>query len=228
MLRRLAAGFFCVLTLSLATRPCLAAQGACRSVRNDEMKIALTFDDGPHPTLTPRILDILEKYNVKATFFMVGVNVENYPDAARAVLEAGHEIGNHTYSHRILSHLSHEEIDSEIEGCEDLLESLCQRRPHLFRPPQGALSSLVEADADQNDYSLILWSLDTRDWEDKNADHIIQRVLSSVKSGDIILMHDYIGHNSRTPEALERLLPKLLSRGFKPVTVGELTARDDG
>ena len=215
-----------MLTLSLTTRPCLAAQGACRSVRNDEMKIALTFDDGPHPVLTQKILDILAKYDVKATFFMVGVNVENYPDAARAVQEAGHEIGNHTYSHRILSHLTHEEIDAEIEGCEDLLEELCHRRPHLFRPPQGALSPLVEADADQNDYSLILWSLDTRDWEDKNADHITQRVLSSVKSGDIILMHDYIGHNSRTPEALERLLPKLLSHGFQPVTVSELREQE--
>ena len=214
-----------MLTLSLTTRPCLAAQGACRSVRNDEMKIALTFDDGPHPALTKRILEILAKYDVKATFFMVGVNVENYPDAARAVLEAGHEIGNHTYSHRILKQLSPQEIDDEIGRCEDVLEELCEYRPHLFRPPEGALSPLVEADADQNDYSLILWSLDTRDWEDKNADHIAQKVLEKVKSGDIILMHDYIGHGSRTPEALEMLLPKLLSRGFKPVTVSQLTAR---
>ena len=187
------------------------------------MQIALTFDDGPHPILTERILKILARYNVKATFFMVGVNVENYPDAARAVIAAGHEVGNHTYTHRVLNRLSHEEIDNELGRCEDVLEELCEYRPHLFRPPQGAISPLVEADADQNDYSLILWSLDTRDWEDKNADRIVREVVSKVKSGDIILMHDYIGHDSRTPEALETLLPALLERGFKPVTVSELT-----
>ena len=227
MMRRIAAGFLCVLTVAMATRPCLAAQGAFRSVKNDDMKIALTFDDGPHPALTQRILDILARYNVKATFFMVGVNVENYPDAARAVLEAGHEIGNHTYSHRILKQLSPGEIDDEIGRCEDVLEELCEYRPHLFRPPEGAVNSYVEACSEENDYSLILWSLDTRDWEDKNADHIAQKVLEKVKSGDIILMHDYIGHGSRTPEALEMLLPKLLSRGFKPVTVSQLTARGE-
>ena len=222
-MRRIAAGFLCVLTVAMATRPCLAAQGAFRSVKNSDMKIALTFDDGPHPALTQRILDILARYNVKATFFMVGVNVENYPDAARAVFEAGHEIGNHTYSHRILNRLTHEEIDAEIEGCESVLEELCEYRPRLFRPPQGAINPQVEADADQNDYSLILWSLDTRDWEDKNAARIAREVVSSAKAGDIILMHDYIGHGSRTPEALEILLPELLARGFKPVTVSELT-----
>ena len=196
--------------------------------KQQEKKVVyLTFDDGPIPECTPQILDILARYGVKATFFMVGVNVENYPDAARAVLEAGHEIGNHTYSHRILNQLSPQEIDDEIGRCEDVLEELCEYRPHLFRPPEGALSPLVEADADQNDYALILWSLDTRDWEDKNADHIAQKVLEKVKSGDIILMHDYIGHGSRTPEALEMLLPKLLSRGFKPVTVSQLTARGE-
>ena len=140
----------------------------------------------------------------------------------RAVLEAGHEIGNHTYSHRILNQLSPQEIDDEIGRCEDVLEELCEYRPHLFRPPEGAVNSYVEACSEENDYSLILWSLDTRDWECKNAEEIASRVLSRINSGDIILMHDYIGYNSATPETLEILLPKLIERGFEFVTVSQL------
>lgn len=193
-----------------------------RSVKNEACRIALTFDDGPHPYQTKQILDILERYQVSATFFMVGVNVENYPDAARAVIEAGHEVGNHTYSHRHFYRVSSLEIQKEIGKCEDTLEELCEYRPHLFRPPEGALNACVESCSENNDYSLILWSLDTRDWETKNAEKIVETVLSSVQPGDIILMHDYIGVNSQTPQALEILLPKLLQKGFEPVTVSQL------
>ena len=115
-----------------------------------------------------------------------------------------------------------DEVASEIGRCEDALEELCEYRPHLFRPPEGAVNSYVEACSEENDYSLILWSLDTRDWECKNAEEIASRVLSRINSGDIILMHDYIGYNSATPETLEILLPKLIERGFEFVTVSQL------
>ncbi len=193
-----------------------------RSVKNETNRIALTFDDGPHPYLTKEILDILDRYQVKATFFMVGINVENYPDAARAVISAGHEVGNHTYTHHHFNRVSTGEIQKELGRCEDVLEELCEYRPHLFRPPEGAVNSCVESCSEENDYSLILWSLDTRDWEHKNAERIAKTVLSSIKSGDIILMHDYIGVNSQTPQALEILLPKLLQQGYEPVTVSQL------
>ena len=193
-----------------------------RSVKNDSMKIALTFDDGPHPTLTPRILEILDRYHVKATFFMVGINVENYPDAARAVIEAGHEVGNHTYSHNHIGTLSKADVEKELWHCEDILEELCEYRPHLFRPPEGAVNTYVEHCSEDNDYTLILWSLDTRDWENKNTEQIVDHVLSGISPGDIILMHDYIGTQSKTPEALEILLPKLIELGFEPVTVSQL------
>ena len=192
------------------------------SVKTDTMKIALTFDDGPHPYLTQQILDILEQHEVKATFFMVGVNIINYPDAARAVLKAGHEVGNHTFSHSHLKRLSEREVARELGYCEDALEELCEYRPHLFRPPEGAVNTYVEHCSESNDYKLILWSLDTRDWESKNTEQIVDTVLSRVEAGDIILMHDYIGRHSKTPEALAILLPRLLERGFEPVTVSEL------
>ncbi len=188
---------------------------------NGAKRIALTFDDGPHPTQTKRILDLLDTYGVKATFFMIGVNVENYPDSAREVLERGHEVGNHTYSHSHLNQMGTGRLSEELEKCEDVLEDLCEYRPHLFRPPEGYISDGVMECAEQGDYSLVLWSVDTRDWEVKNADQIVETVLSKVKAGDIILMHDYV-HQSKTPEALEILLPKLLALGYEPVTVGEL------
>ncbi len=193
-----------------------------RSADTETKRIAITFDDGPHPSLTPKILEILQKYNIKATFFMVGVNVVNYPDAARAVIEGGHEVGNHTFSHPVIEGLDEKTILKEIEACEDSLEELCEYRPHLFRPPQGAVNNFVERCARDGDYALILWSLDTRDWESKSTEQIVEEVLSKVRPGDIILMHDYIGTHSKTPEALEILLPKLLERGFEPTTVSRL------
>ena len=193
-----------------------------RSAQTDTMKIALTFDDGPHPYLTPQILDILQRYQIHATFFMVGVNVMNYPETARAVISSGHEVGNHTFSHHHIPNMRQEDIAEEIERCEDALEELCEYRPHLFRPPQGAVNRFVERCAEEGDYTLILWSLDTRDWECKSTEQIVDEVISKVQPGDIILMHDYIGKNSKTPEALEILLPKLLERGFEPTTVSSL------
>ena len=205
--------------LSLSARA--EGQVIYRSAQADTMKIAITFDDGPHPILTPKILDILEKYQIQATFFMVGVNVINYPQTAKEVIARGHEVGNHTYTHHMAG-LDQAGIAKEIADCEDALEELCEYRPHLFRPPQGAVNPLVEGCAAAGDYTLILWSLDTRDWECKSTEQIVDEVLSKVQPGDIILMHDYIGTHSKTPEALEILLPKLLERGFEPTTVSRL------
>ena len=193
-----------------------------RSVETDKKQIALTFDDGPHPILTPRILEILARYNVPATFFMVGENVLNYPEAARAVIDAGHEVGNHTFTHPHIASLNEKAIFEEIGKCEDALEELCEYRPHLLRTPQGALTPSLERCLLEDDYILVLWSLDTRDWDNKSTATIVRAVLDGVSAGDIILMHDYIGYNSKTPEALEKIIPALLSLGYEFVTVSEL------
>ena len=193
-----------------------------RSVTTDKKQIALTFDDGPHPSLTPKILQILAKYGVPATFFMVGQNVLNYPDAARQVILEGHEVGNHTFTHPHLADLNEHAIMDEIGRCEDALEELCEYRPHLLRTPQGALTPSLERCLLDDDYILVLWSLDTRDWDNKSTADVVKAVLDEVQAGDIILMHDYIGHNSKTPEALEKIIPILLSRGYEFVTVSTL------
>jgi peptidoglycan/xylan/chitin deacetylase (PgdA/CDA1 family) len=211
-----------VLLLRLFTFSTLADIKVYRSVETEKKKIALTFDDGPHPRLTPRILEILARYNVPATFFMVGQNVINYPDAALQVIQAGHEVGNHTFTHPHLARLNESAIMDEIGKCEDALEELCEYRPHLLRTPQGALTPSLERCLLHDDYILVLWSLDTRDWDNKSTACIVQTVLDNVKSGDIVLMHDFIGHNSKTPEALEKIIPALLSQGYEFVTVSEL------
>ena len=191
---------------------------------NDRMEIALSFDDGPHPRLTPVILSILEEYGIKATFFMVGENVGYYPAAARAVADGGHEIGNHTFSHKKFGRLGEEEIRCEIFSCEEAIARVSDAPVRLVRPPEGQMSEAMRQAVGALDYRVILWDVDTRDWAHTPPEAITRHVLDTVQAGDIILMHDFIGYNSPTPEALRLLIPALLQRGFHFVTVGELVA----
>jgi peptidoglycan/xylan/chitin deacetylase (PgdA/CDA1 family) len=186
------------------------------------MEIALSFDDGPHPRLTPVILDILAEYGVKATFFMVGENVGYYPAAARAVAEAGHEIGNHTFSHRRFGRMSEDDLLHEIHACEEAISSVTKAPVRWIRPPEGQLSEVMGEVLGDSDYRIILWDVDTRDWAHTPPAEITRHILDTVQAGDIILMHDFIGHDSPTPEALRRVIPALLERGYRFVTVGEL------
>ncbi|MBR6602518.1 MAG: polysaccharide deacetylase family protein [Clostridia bacterium] len=204
---------------------CISAEEAkitYRRTDNGDMKIALTFDDGPHPYYTAEILEILKEYNVKATFFFVGQNIENYPDAAEQVYLAGHEIGNHTYTHHRVRAMERGELVRELERCDDEIYRLYEYRTRLFRPPEGAFDDDVESIARNMDYSIILWSVDTRDWEGNTPIKIYQNVIDHVRSGDIILMHDYIGRNSPTPDALRMIIPKLMEMGYSFVSVSEL------
>ncbi len=192
------------------------------SKKNDRMEIALSFDDGPHPRLTPVILDILAEYGIKATFFMVGENVGYYPAAARAVAEAGHEIGNHTFSHRRFGRMSEGEMLNEISACEEAISGVWNHPVHYVRPPEGQMNDTVRRVAGTLHYRIILWDVDTRDWAHTPPAEITRHILDTVQAGDIILMHDFIGHDSPTPEALRMVIPALLERGYSFVTVGEL------
>ena len=197
------------------------------SRKNDRMEIALSFDDGPHPRYTPEILSILAEYGVHATFFMVGENVGYYPEAATAVLEAGHEIGNHTFSHHRLRKMSASEIREEILACEDAISSVAEYRPRFIRPPEGCMNDGLKEAAAELDYRIVLWDVDTLDWAHTPPATIAQHILDEVEAGDIILMHDFIGYNSPTPEALRLVIPALLERGYHLVTVGELIDGDE-
>ena len=189
---------------------------------NNRMEIALSFDDGPHPRYTPVILKILAEYGIKATFFMVGENVRYYSAAAEAVVAEGHEIGNHTFSHRKFNLMNEHEMLSEIQSCEEAVASVSEQKLHFIRPPEGHLSDTMRRVVGELDYQIVLWDVDTRDWAHTPPETIAKHVLETVQAGDIILMHDFIGHDSPTPEALRLLIPKLLERGYHFVTVGEL------
>lgn len=193
-----------------------------RSAATDNMKIALTFDDGPHPYRTAEILQVLEKYNIKATFFVIGQNVDNYPDCFKKILSKGHEIGNHTYSHQSLKDCSCQSIEKEFKNFNTALSKYNCASPIIIRPPGGLLSSTLKDYADSNGYNIILWSIDTLDWAHTDAKEIANNVISNAKGGDIILMHDYVSDKSPTKEALEAFIPILIERGFEFVTVSEL------
>ena len=189
---------------------------------NAYMKIALTFDDGPHPRYTPQILDVLDQYGIKATFFVVGVNAKNYPDTLSSVIKGGHEIANHTYSHPHVSCLNTETLKDEVEHCESTIYGLTDNKTKLFRPPEGMIDADVRAVLRSLDYKVILWDIDTRDWAHESPEKIAENVISNVTSGDIILMHDYVSHNSPTIDAIKLFIPILIEKGYKFVVVSEL------
>ena len=193
---------------------------------NQSKRIALTFDDGPHYKYTGEILDILKEYGAKATFFVVGELAERYPELVLRELAEGHEVGNHTWSHPKMAKLTSDQLRNEILRTERLLNEIADYRPKFFRPPEGSFKKSSEELAEANDYTLILWTVDTRDWAHTPVQKITKNVLGSVKAGDIILMHDFVQKRSPTPDALEKILPVLIERGFSPVTVSELIGTD--
>lgn len=189
--------------------------------KNSHMKIALTFDDGPHPVYTGEILDILREYGIRATFFVVGENVERYPELVERELAEGHEVGNHTYSHCHLSKTSPYQIIREIEACERSVYQLCEYRTKLFRPPEGVLPEAIHDYARDADYTVILWSVDTYDWAHNPINEIMKNIRRNTEPGDIILMHDSV-KDSLTPKALRQIIPYLLEEGYTFATVSEL------
>lgn len=189
-------------------------------------KIALTFDDGPHPRYTKEILAILEEYHVTATFFIIGVNATNYPEDLRRIVAAGCEIGNHTDSHCRIKALSSAEIQKELEQCEEHIYHLCGIRPRVFRPPEGMMNDSLKMVAAKMGYDLVLWSIDTKDWALNPPQEILKTVQNHIRGGDIILMHDYVSGGNTTCASLRLLIPMLLARGYEFVTVSELIQGD--
>ena len=179
-------------------------------------QVALTFDDGPDPIVTMQILDILQKYDAKATFFMLGSRVEYYSEIAKQVAEAGHELGNHTWTHPDLTKAGVDKIYKEIERTSAIIQEVTGIESTTFRPPYGAVNQIVR---NQTDLPVVLWDVDTLDWKHRDADQLLLNVQNSVKDGSIILMHDI--HHS-TADGLDAVLAYLQGEGFTFVTVSEL------
>lgn len=183
----------------------------------DQKMIAITFDDGPHPTNTQKILDALEKYGGRATFFMLGQNAQEYPDAVKAVYESGSEIGIHTWNHPQLTKLSSDKILKQVQDTSDVIYELTGYRPKIVRPPYGAINDTVKTTL--KDYPLICWNIDSEDWKSKDENVFVPRVMKDVSDGDIVLLHDI--HNTTVPGA-EKIIKQLTEQGYQLVTVSEL------
>lgn len=190
----------------------------------DEKLIALTFDDGPDPKYTPTILNLLQKYGAKATFFVVGDRITSFPKLAQREVREGHELANHTYSHLKVRGQEVERIEQEIEKADERIQAITGIKPYLFRPPTGYYDDRVVKAAKNQQYTIILWSWhqDTFDWRNPGVGKIVSQVLNHARSGDIVLFHDTGGDRTQTIEALKQILPKLKEEGYKFVTVSEL------
>jgi cellulose synthase/poly-beta-1,6-N-acetylglucosamine synthase-like glycosyltransferase/peptidoglycan/xylan/chitin deacetylase (PgdA/CDA1 family)/spore germination protein YaaH len=198
-------------------------------------QVALTFDDGPDPKWTPKILDILKAQNVKAAFFLVGANAEEYPYLVRRIVDEGHEIGNHTYYHPNLALCWPEHVRIELNATQLLLETITGRSTTLFRPPYAAdtspskITELAPLQLAQDlGYLVVLENIDPQDWARPGADIILQRVKQQRRDGSIILLHDAGGDRAQTVEALPRILDYLKTRGDTVVSLSTLlgTSRD--
>ncbi|WP_377477039.1 MAG: polysaccharide deacetylase family protein [Microcoleus anatoxicus] len=182
--------------------------------------IALTFDDGPWPTTTVQILDILKQNNIKGTFFWVGRYLQVYPELGKKVAQAGHAIGNHTWNHQYIKY-NEEGAASEIDRTTSLIEELTGIRTYMFRPPGGILNNGLAAYAQKKNYTVVMWSADSLDWHTATQS-LMENVMRQANSGGIVLMHDGGGNRSRTVEALPNIIAKLKKEGYTFVTVPEL------
>jgi len=186
--------------------------------------IAITFDDGPHPTLTPLLLDALDERGIQATFFLLGREVDRYPEIAARMYEAGHSIGNHSYRHPRFTTISRQRIVDEIESTNRSIEAATGSLPTLLRPPYGARNNTVLDVARQMDMSVVLWSVDPRDWDHRNAPLVSETILNYAVDGSVVLLHDI---HETSIEAAIMAIDALMERGYAFVTVEQLFELSD-
>lgn len=194
------------------------------TVKVDKTKpmVALTFDDGPSAH-TGRLLDILDKYSAKGTFFVIGNTLDNRKDAVKRIVSSGHEIGGHSWSHRQFTNLSADEVKDQIMMTRAKIYEITGVDSCLVRPPYGAFNDSVNAVAKEINVSYINWSVDTLDWKSKNADAVYNEIMKDVSDGAIILCHDL---HKTTVDAMERVIPALIEKGYQLVTVSDLLQCD--
>ncbi|MDP9267686.1 MAG: polysaccharide deacetylase family protein [Acidobacteriota bacterium] len=195
-------------------------------------QLALTYDDGPNDPHTQRLLDVLDKHGVKATFFLIGRYVEQRPDIARAVAERGHVVGNHTFTHPNLIFSSKTALKNELERTEKALTQAVGEHSRLFRPPFGARRPATLRVARAMGFQTIMWSVKCWDWSAPSADYIVEKARQRIRGGDVILLHDG-GHvefgadRAHTVAATDELIRGYKGEGFEFVTVPQMRATGD-
>lgn len=185
-------------------------------------EVALTFDDGPSPSYTPQILNVLQQYNVHATFFCAGENVQYYPDLVQQEQSAGNVVANHSWSHPDLTTLSTNGVHTQLNNTSVEIQQVTGTRPTFFRPPYGAVDNKVLAQSTQLGLKPVLWSVDTLDWQRPGSSAIVTAVLNQVGNGGVILLHDGGGDRSQTVAALPTIINDLQQRGYQLVTIQQM------
>jgi peptidoglycan/xylan/chitin deacetylase (PgdA/CDA1 family) len=195
-------------------------------VNVDGPYIAMTFDDGPHATNTPKLLDLAAKRHIKLTFFVLGECVQQNPAVLQREVAEGHEIGNHSWSHPNLAKLSDEAVRSQLRRTEDIIVKTAGVKPKLMRPPYGELTKRQRVWVNHDfGYKVILWDVDPLDWKRPGPSVVARRIIAGARPGSIILSHDI---HPPTIEAMPQVFDALLAKGFKFVTVSELLAMNKG
>lgn len=187
-----------------------------------EKVVALTFDDGPWPGSTARILALLDKHKVRATFFLLGVQARRLPSVARSVRQHGHLIGNHSLDHKVFSVLTDAEVRREIRGGNQYILHTTSRGTNFLRPPYGAMDAQAWREAWRLRQHVVMWDVDSRDWTKPGTKVIVRNVVSHVRPGSVVLMHDGGGDRRQTVAALEQIIRQLRAKGYRFVTVDEL------
>jgi peptidoglycan/xylan/chitin deacetylase (PgdA/CDA1 family) len=189
-------------------------------VQVDGPYVAMTFDDGPNATLTPKLLDLLAAHHIKATFFVIGQNVIEHPEIVARAAREGHEIENHTWSHPNLGKMSDEAVRSQLRRTDDAIKNATGMRPTLMRPPYGSISARQKRWInDEFGYEIILWDVDPLDWKRPGPGLVCNRIVAETRAGSIILSHDI---HPGTIEAMPATFDQLEAKGFKFATVSEL------
>ncbi|WP_346331562.1 polysaccharide deacetylase family protein [Prosthecobacter sp. SYSU 5D2] len=205
---------------TMPTVPPAGAKISYSQVNITEKVVAMTFDDGPHPSLTPKLLDILKERNIKCTFFVIGKQVKMYPAIIKRMIAEGHEVANHTWTHASLTSRSDAQIRSELQQSEDALVSVANYRPQLIRPPYGAINTRIkQLMFSEFGYSTIMWSVDPQDWRRPGVSVVTSRLVNGAHPGAIMLAHDI---HPPTIQAMPGMFDQLLAKGYQFVTVSQL------
>lgn len=194
------------------------------AVDTEGKKIAISFDAAWGADCTPTLLKILKENNIKTTFFLTGIWVEEYPDMVKTIAKEGHELGNHSTTHPHCNSLSKEEFLKELKDNEEMIYKLTNKRTSLFRSPFGEYNDLNIKAARANGYEVIQWSVDSLDWQEQGVEAVVERVVNNIHPGAIVLFHNNAKY---TPEALPIILKELKKQGYKIVPVSELLIKQD-